>query len=341
MICNKCGKNNAPGAEICSLCKEPMPSITACGGFSDILTYTPPTASDAQPAPAPMPMPTVPRQVVETHQDEPWYADILSKKNIISLAAIFLCIITLAVVMISSCSSPDEDSAGSSPDATQQGDGTEEEPQTYTVASKKSGIPAPAFSKSVTEVEITVKDSKDKSVDAVICDSDGKEIKKSIVSQKAFEAGILIEMTVSEDQFPLYLYYDDEKQDGVLKLEKGKLVWEKAIVSSSGNNETKVPEWVTKPVSGKEKRCIFYSDDLAFPSGAKTAKLIVKGGNSKNIDTKRVFVVSLDGEDIKTDGDIYTKEEFENIAMIIINAKADKELDNSNTVKTPEFKKES
>lgn len=45
MICNKCGKNNDAEAVNCINCGEALPASTNCGGFSDILTYTPPTTS--------------------------------------------------------------------------------------------------------------------------------------------------------------------------------------------------------------------------------------------------------------------------------------------------------
>lgn len=44
MICNKCGKNNDAEAINCINCGETLPTSTNCGGFSDILTFTPPAA---------------------------------------------------------------------------------------------------------------------------------------------------------------------------------------------------------------------------------------------------------------------------------------------------------
>ena len=44
MICNKCGKNNDAEATNCINCGETLPTSSNCGGFSDILTFTPPAA---------------------------------------------------------------------------------------------------------------------------------------------------------------------------------------------------------------------------------------------------------------------------------------------------------
>ena len=41
MICNKCGKNNPVGTQFCSGCGEEMPATVHCGGFADILSYSP------------------------------------------------------------------------------------------------------------------------------------------------------------------------------------------------------------------------------------------------------------------------------------------------------------
>lgn len=45
MLCEKCGKNNLSDAQECSFCGATMPLQEKCGGFADILTYTPPETS--------------------------------------------------------------------------------------------------------------------------------------------------------------------------------------------------------------------------------------------------------------------------------------------------------
>ena len=42
MICDKCGKDNLPGAKKCVSCKGEMPPTASCGGFSDILSFASP-----------------------------------------------------------------------------------------------------------------------------------------------------------------------------------------------------------------------------------------------------------------------------------------------------------
>lgn len=42
MICDKCGKDNLPGAQKCVSCKGEMPPTASCGGFSDILSFAAP-----------------------------------------------------------------------------------------------------------------------------------------------------------------------------------------------------------------------------------------------------------------------------------------------------------
>ena len=110
MICNKCGKNNAAGADFCSSCKEPMSPLSNCGGFADILSYeaAPQPASSAAPAsaepvPVPRPAPAARRAVAPSSAVKRGNEEFFSKKNILSIVAIALCIITLIVVLVVAC----------------------------------------------------------------------------------------------------------------------------------------------------------------------------------------------------------------------------------------------
>ena len=41
MLCEKCGKSNSDTITVCKHCKALMPLRDACGGFGDVLSYTP------------------------------------------------------------------------------------------------------------------------------------------------------------------------------------------------------------------------------------------------------------------------------------------------------------
>lgn len=39
MICEKCGSQNIDGVKFCTGCNSPMPPVSGCGGFGDILDF--------------------------------------------------------------------------------------------------------------------------------------------------------------------------------------------------------------------------------------------------------------------------------------------------------------
>lgn len=358
MICNKCGKNNPAGADKCSFCKELMPATTNCGGFSDILTYTAPVAPDTAPAVQPAPIPV--RQVIEPQMDEPWYASILSKKNLISLAAILLCVITLIVVIISSCSKDADDFTGGNPVTVSEEQELEELfKDVFLISSSDDSFPEYKFEKDETDVKIELKDKDGKAIDIMfVCVDKEKNLiipmhtKDSKISKDMFEADFSICFKADKDKFPIKIYFNGDAAPFDLVAGKDKTTeWvpveekekdDEKETGSSSSEEPKIPDFVKKPVTSpadkQEVQVVLRSDDFSFPEGAKTATLVIKGGNNKNISNERIFVVGSDGKDAKTVSGIYSKEEFDNIEMIVVNVLANSELIN-NSVKEVKFTK--
>ena len=102
MICNKCGKNNPAGTQLCPSCGEEMPGSVNCGGFADILTYTPPE-SPKEEAPAVMaPVASAPAVAPGMSESQAVrLADKIKLSIILSLTAAGICLLSLIIVLMS------------------------------------------------------------------------------------------------------------------------------------------------------------------------------------------------------------------------------------------------
>lgn len=259
MICNKCGKNNPAGADKCSNCKEPMPSLTNCGGFSDILSYNAPPAAEASPAPipapAPQPAPMPVRNTMEQQKNEPWYNEFLTKKNIIILSAIAVLIVVILCVFIALISGDEDsldisnngtatvatddtaDAEDGTPDAAS---GTEdaEEKVLYTIKIKKGTIDGNPVGLEIVNDKIKFS----------LLDSKGKTVKfhheENSAATESFELDANKEYTISfyatADQFPMTVKDSQPDKEGksyLLELKGNTPKWNEQIVETDDSDE--------------------------------------------------------------------------------------------------------
>lgn len=212
MICNKCGKNNPAGAEKCSVCKEPMPPLTNCGGFSDILSYNAPPAADVAPAVPVIPVSEPVRQVAEPSAPEPWYKELLTKKNIIILSAIAACFIAIIVIVcvIAFSGSENTDNESKPEEKTEQTDnqskGKDKEPDKF--SSSEPGNSNKNVKENLFLYSIEIKDAK----------IDGKSIGLEFEDGRAEFS--LVAAKENDDEIVFYCNDDPEPQTEI-ELEKG------------------------------------------------------------------------------------------------------------------------
>lgn len=314
MICNKCGKNNPAGAEKCSFCKEPMPETTNCGGFSDILTYSAPSVTDTVPLAPIEPAPV--RNVIEAPADEPWYADILSKKNIISLAAILLCVITLIVIIITSCST-EKDTAGNGKDATEEAVLEELSAglqDMLFISSFDESFPAYKFEKNQSEVKIELRDCENTALNMLLIRFDKEnhlitpeKTTDSKVSKEMFDEGFYICFRADADKFPLKLHFNGNKKAEPYELilnKDNKLEWVSAADEKDADEEKEKEEEIpstNQPKPKVNKVGIIDLKDYGFPKDKTTeielrydGKVIEKRTVSNENNTKVEVAVEIE-----------------------------------------------
>lgn len=272
MLCNKCGKNNPIGAEKCSYCKEPMPQTTGCSGFGDILTYSAPAPQEAASSPMPTatyssaPAPIPSRSVADRSVDEPWYADLLSKRGIITIAAIAACLILTVILII--LAAADRGGPGFSDENKVKTSASDKElssaaalPEIYIIG-LDSGFPKPEFKEGQDSVTIELRDANDVSIDIYKLNpldsstnykiSNKDQLLKWIHSADKLEnindteldtGHIVFTDAEASIKFPVKVYYNGEPQDFELKLNKKtqELSWE-PVPQEDPTEEEPAPE---------------------------------------------------------------------------------------------------
>jgi hypothetical protein len=206
-----------------------MPALTNCGGFSDILSYTPESAPDGTApvaAPAPKPAASVSSQEEGRRKMEVKASLERSKRAILlSLISIGVSVVTLICVIICLVQVNKIDYYHSSEVQFEESEPTKSDAGKVKVEEEAVAIDEKVFSFPSSTLLGIVSDAGNENIHLEIVAADNSVAYDKEVSADEFKAGFMIEFKAHDEQFPMIVVYNDVELPGMLELAGKKAEW--------------------------------------------------------------------------------------------------------------------